>query len=102
MKSPKFKKTYCPKCKKHTEHKITQAKTGGKRGSLKKGSIKRLEKRGSGKAGFGNKGRYSKPSGQGKRYGKKASKKINLILTCKECKKSRIKPTKRVKKLELQ
>jgi len=102
MKSPKVKKTYCPKCKKHTEHKVAQAKTGGKRGSLKKGSIQRLEKRGGGRAGIGNKGKYSRPSGLGKRYGRKASKKTSLVLTCKECKKSTISATKRSKKLELQ
>ena len=102
MKSPKIKKAYCPKCKKHTDHKVAQAKNK-ERGSLKKGSIKRAKKRGRG-TGFGNTGKWgSKPAiSKWKRTGAKASKKINLILTCKECKKSTISATKRVKKLELQ
>jgi len=100
MKLPKTKKTYCPKCKKHTEHKIVQAKQTGIRGSLKRGSISRAKKRGLGR-GYGNKGRWgSKPAiTKWKRSGVKTSKKIVLKLTCKECNKSRLLNLKRAKKV---
>jgi ribosomal protein L44E len=72
------------------------------RGSLKKGSIHRAKKRGLG-VGYGNLGKYgSKPAlSKWKRTGAKTSKKINLVLTCQECKKSQIKSGSRVKKIEL-
>ena len=41
MKVPKSKKTFCKKCKTHTDHKVGENKTTGNRGSLKKGSIAR-------------------------------------------------------------
>jgi len=102
MKIPKTKQAYCPKCKKHTEHKITQVKNK-ERGSLKRGSIQRAKKRGRGQ-GYGNKGKWgSKPAiSKWRRTGAKSSKKVNLLMTCKECKKSRIMHGKRTKKLELQ
>jgi len=101
MKIPKKINTYCPKCKKHTSHKVTQVK-GKDRGSLKKGSIQRAKKRGRG-TGYGNKGKWgSKPAiSKWKMTGAKSSKKINLILTCNECKKKQIRSGKRAKKMEL-
>jgi len=101
MKFPKQTKTYCKKCKKHTIHKITQAKNKD-RGPLKKGSIKRGKLRGRG-IGAGNKGKWgSKPAiSKWKRTGAKTSKKLNLILTCNECKTKQIKSGQRAKKVEL-
>lgn len=103
MKYPKTKKVYCKTCKKHIEHKVSQAKTTGSRGTLKRGSISRSKKRGLGK-GFGNLGRWgSKPAmTKMKRYGVKTSKKVDLKLTCPECKKSSILNMKRAKKVEFQ
>ena len=103
MKIPKIIKTYCPKCKKHTKQTVSLAKKK-ERGSLKRGSIARLEKRGSGKAGYGNKGTFSKKAMSGwKRMGAKSSKKQDLRLKCEECKKSHIKCTgKRVKKASIE
>ncbi len=87
MKVPKTIKRYCKYCKKKTEHKVSILKTGGKRGSLKKGSIKRGQKRGLGR-GYGNKGRWGSKPAKPKRVGVKTSKKPNIMFTCKECEKS--------------
>jgi len=88
MKLPKQEKRYCKKCKKHTDHKLSQVK-GKERSALKKGSIQRAKKRGEGR-GYGNLGKYgSKPAiGKWKRTGAKASKKTNLKYTCTVCKKA--------------
>jgi large subunit ribosomal protein L44e len=101
MKLPKSTRIYCKHCKKHTLHKVVQAKSKD-RGALKKGSIHRAKQRGLGR-GYGNLGKYgSKPAiSKWKRTGAKTSKKINLVLTCQECKKSQIRSGKRTKKLEL-
>tara|TARA_Y100000310_G_scaffold211572_1_gene212319 strand:+ start:4453 stop:4764 length:312 start_codon:yes stop_codon:yes gene_type:complete len=100
MKIPKSKKAYCPSCNKHTEAKVFQAKTTGKRGSLKRGSINRAKKRGLGR-GYGNLGNYGSKGAMTawKRYGAKNSKKISLKLTCPDCSKSTILTLKRAKKV---
>ena len=86
MKKPKIVKRYCPYCKKHTEHKVTDVKTRGKRGTLKAGQ-RRHERRG-GIKGYGG---YPQPKMEkGKRYGAKTTKKTNLKYTCTVCKKSHI------------
>ena len=85
MKIPKIRKKYCPKCKKHTEHKVMQSKKRNP-SSLKKGSKYRMRKRG--RRGHGNLGRLSKGAlTKWKRYGKKTTKKTDLRFECKECKK---------------
>jgi large subunit ribosomal protein L44e len=101
MKTPKTRKAYCKKCKKHTQQKVTQNKTTGNRGALKRGSITRAKKRGLG-VGYGNLGNYgSKPAvTKWKRAGAKTSKKVALKLTCVECKSSRILQQSRAKKIE--
>ncbi len=87
MKLPKIRNKYCPKCKKHTEHKVMQAKKGSP-SSLKAGSKYRMKKRGQG-TGFGNRGKLSKGAlTKWKRYGKKNTKKTDLRYVCKECKKA--------------
>jgi large subunit ribosomal protein L44e len=88
MKIPKLLKRHCPYCKKHTEHKVTQAKkrTPGAARPLAKAAKKRT---GFGK-GYGNLGRYGSrpPVAKFKMTGKKSSKKTDLRYQCKECKKS--------------
>ena len=101
MKAPKTKKAYCKNCKKHTDHKVSQIKTGTKRGSLKKGSLQRLGKRGSGRSGMGNHGKFSRPSNLGKRHGAKNSKKATFKLTCMQCNKITMQVLRRAKKVEL-
>jgi large subunit ribosomal protein L44e len=100
MKLPKTTKRYCPYCKKHTSHSISQAKRKG-RSSLTYGAKQRAKKRGAAR-GYGGLGRYSKPAISGwKMTGKKRSKKTDLRYTCKECKKTHMqKKGKRAKKVE--
>jgi len=88
MKIPKLKKRLCPYCKKHTEHKVSQAKR------RTPGSARTLDKSAKCRTGFGkgcgNLGKYgSKPAiGSFKLTGKKTTKKTDLRFECKECKKS--------------
>ena len=91
MKIPKTKRMHCKKCKKHTTHKVTEAKkkTPGAKRPMGYGSKKRAKKRGA--MGLGSMGRYSKPPlSKFKMTGKKQSKKIDLRYTCSECKKTSI------------
>ena len=90
MKIPKKIKRFCKVCKKNTEHAVSQAKKKD-RGSLKRGSIARLEKRSSGKKGFGNKGKFSRgPMSKWKRTGAKASKNTDFRYKCSVCNKSSV------------
>mgnify|MGYP001189739180 CR=1 FL=1 len=99
MKIPKTRKRYCKYCKKHTQHKIAQSKTGSKRGALKRGSIDRAIKRLG--IGSGNKGRWGSKPAKTKRGGAKSSKKTNTKYTCSVCKKTIIqKQGIRTKKIE--
>ena len=103
MKVPKLMQRYCPICNAHTEHKVATVSSGGKRGSLKKGSIQRAMLRGRG-VGYGNKGKWgSKPAvGKWKRK-TKSTKKTNLKYTCSVCKKSTIQSHgRRVGKLKIE
>jgi len=85
MKKPKVMKRLCPKCKKHTEHRVFQSKKGAA-GTLTRGAKQRMWKRGLAR-GHGNT-KISKGALSGwKRYGKKASKKTDLRYECKVCKK---------------
>ena len=86
MKVPKQRMRYCPKCKKHTEHKIEVAKkkTMGSVHTMGRGSRAKNRRTRS----MGNHGRYSRPPGGGKMYGKKQSKKADFRYTCTTCKKT--------------
>ena len=89
MKLPKSIKRLCPKCKKHTEHKITQAKkkTPSSTHPMGYGSKKRMRRRGEAR-GTGNLGKLSKGAlTKWKRYGKKATKKTDFRYECTVCKK---------------
>ncbi|HLC32461.1 MAG TPA: 50S ribosomal protein L44e [Candidatus Nanoarchaeia archaeon] len=88
MKLPKTRKTYCPTCKTHTEHKIIEGKkkTRGSAHPLSFGSKKRIKHRG--KLGIGNHGKYSKPAiTKWRMAGRKTSKKVDLRFECSKCKK---------------
>jgi len=90
MKLPKQVKRYCPYCKKHTLHKVTQSKkrTPGSSHPMGYGSKIRMARRGK-CTGTGNLGKLSKGAMSGwKRYGKKSSKKTDLRYNCEVCKKS--------------
>lgn len=87
MKIPKTVKRYCPYCRKHTEHKVSQTKKKSP-SSLKKGSKYRARKRGLAR-GTGNLGRYSKPAiSKFKMAGKKTTKKTDFRYQCSVCKKT--------------
>jgi len=89
MKFPKKTKRYCPYCKKKTEQKISLVSTGVKRGTLKRGSLVRAKKRNA-FPGKGNKGRYgSKPAISKWKRKTKSTKRLVLLYTCQECKKSK-------------
>lgn len=102
MKIKSSVKRYCPFCKKHTQQKVSQLKAGGKRGSLKKGSLIRAKKRGLAR-GFGNLGKYgSKPAVSSFKRTTKSSKKIALLYTCSICGKKYVgEIAKRVKRFEI-
>ncbi len=102
MKRPKKINKYCPFCKKHTEQEVSIAKKRD-RGSLKKGSLPRLEKRGSGTRGIGNHGKYSrKAKSAWKMSGAKTSKKPDLRYKCKLCGKTSVQNKgTRSKKIEI-
>ncbi len=104
MKIPKTTKRYCPYCKKHTEHTITQAKrkTPGSAHPMSYGSKKRAKRRGKAR-GLGNLGRYSKKAvSKFKMTGAKTTKKTDLRYKCKECGKTHIqKKGFRAKRIEI-
>ena len=88
MKIPKTTNRFCPKCKKKTAQKKKVVSAGGKRGSLKRGSLARGKKRGLG-TGIGNKGKWgSRPAVSKYKRKAKTTKKTNIMYTCQVCKKS--------------
>lgn len=88
MKIPKTTNRFCPYCNKKTEQKIKLVSTGGKRGTLKRGSLARAKLRGS-NTGIGSHGKYSKPPVSKFKRKSKTTKKTNIMYTCKECGKSK-------------
>ena len=89
MKIPKNKMRYCPYCKKHTEHVVSQTKKKNA-SSLSYGSKVRARRRGQAR-GKGNMGRYSKPAvTKFKMTGAKSTKKTDLRFECKVCKKMHV------------
>ena len=99
MKIPKITNRYCPYCKKKTKQKIKIVSTGGKRGTLTRGSISRAKKRGLG-TGIGNKGKWgSKPAISKFKRKTKTTKKTNIMYTCNECGKSKYRQGRRNKRV---
>lgn len=96
MKIPKKQNRYCPKCKKHTEHKVYLVKSGRKRGAMKAGQ-RRFQKKISGYGG------YPRPKPEkGVKYGAKTTKKADLRYKCAECGKEQTpKKGKRARKVEI-
>ncbi|MFP4117676.1 MAG: hypothetical protein ACLFTR_02015 [Candidatus Woesearchaeota archaeon] len=94
MKFPKEVKRLCSHCKKHTPHKVTQAKakTFNSVHTLSKGSKPRMRARQEGKnVGTGNSGKTSRPPVKKRKMsGKKLSKLTDLRYQCTECKKSSV------------
>ncbi|MDD9952799.1 MAG: 50S ribosomal protein L44e [Candidatus Woesearchaeota archaeon] len=102
MKVPKTMKRHCPKCKTHTEHKVSQNKARGRSSAhpISRGSTKRIKARGE-RRGHGNLGRYSRPP-KPKMVGKKLTKKTDFRYTCSKCNRTFVqKEGTRAKKIEL-
>jgi len=89
MRMPKKRRTYCPVCRRHTEHNITKIRK--RKASELKAGQRQFRRVLSGYGGFPR----ALPSGD------KPTKKAHLKLTCGECGKSRTIKGFRVKKLEL-
>lgn len=104
MKKPKIIKRYSPFLKKHTEHKVLEAKNRGrsKANPLSRMGPSRVRARGL-RRGAGNQGKFSKPPIKSwKMTGQKISKKTDLRYECQESKKQTVqKKGTRTKKLEL-
>ena len=100
MKIPKEKRTFCPYCKKHTIHTIKILKASRKRGSLKAGQ-RRFERKMKGYRGFPKPTMSKKEGGYKGRYGSKVTKRVHILLTCKECGKSHNLEGWRAKKVEV-
>ncbi|MBN2454831.1 50S ribosomal protein L44e [Candidatus Woesearchaeota archaeon] len=100
MKLKKTRKRYCPYCKKHTDHKVSQAKKKNP-SPMTYGSKVRARRRGKAR-GTGNRGRYSKPAiSQFKMTGRKQTKKTDFRYQCTVCKKTHVqKKGFRAKKIE--
>lgn len=93
MKMPKTIKTYCPKCKKHQEHTVKQVKKRARSSAHPMSqSVNRFERKTKGYRGFPR----PKPKGEGK-----PTKKLDLRMVCKVCKKMHTKKGFRIKKFEL-
>lgn len=104
MKIPKSLKRFCPYCRKHTSHKISNPRHRGlgKSHPLTRWSKKRTKLRGL-RRGTGNLGRFSRPPiAQWKMTGAKQSKKTDLRFTCEVCKKIHVqRKGTRAKKVEI-
>jgi len=89
MKIPKQTNRFCPYCNKKTIQKIKIVGTGGKRGTLRRGSISRAKARGLGR-GIGNKGKWgSKPAVTKFKRKSKTTKKTNIMYICEVCGKAK-------------
>ncbi|MFC2142870.1 50S ribosomal protein L44e [Candidatus Aenigmatarchaeota archaeon] len=91
MKYPKKARRYCPFCKKHTEHKVEQAKRKPRRKDTQ--SQRRFNRK---LRGYGS---FPKENPKGR---EKPTRKIDFRFVCSECKKKHsIGKGFRVKKLEM-
>jgi len=90
MKVPKNLNTYCPKCRKHTEHSVSQYKKGRDR-KLAEGNRRYARK---------NEG-YGGQRDPRQRKTSKTTKKQTLMLKCKECNRTLERLGIRLRKLEI-
>jgi large subunit ribosomal protein L44e len=90
MKVPRTIRTYCPKCKTHTEHTVSIYKAG-KRAGAKKGERRQATR----KKGYGGQ-KFPEQHNQAK-----VTKKQSLMLRCRECSYTLQRKGMRLKKLEV-
>ena len=91
MKVPKSMRTYCPKCKTHTESSVSIYKPGKRKGA-KKGERRQARR----KKGYGGQ-KFPEQHNQAK-----VTKKQSLVLKCNECNHSLMRKGMRLKKLEIE
>lgn len=84
-------RTYCPKCRKHTQHKVSLYKAGRAR-TLSWGQ-RQLERK---RRGYGG-----EPRGMLKRKAK-TTKKVVLVLACEECGRKVMRNLGRLSRVEIQ
>ncbi len=89
MKIPKERRTYCPSCKKHTVHEVARVKK--RKASELRAGQRQFRRVMRGYGGFPR----PQPKGAGK-----PTKKVSLLLKCKECGKARSMVGFRIKKVE--
>ncbi|NIQ05409.1 MAG: 50S ribosomal protein L44e [Candidatus Korarchaeota archaeon] len=97
MKFPSKIRTYCPYCRKHTEHRVRRERKGKPRGLAEGQRRAKREKQ-----GHGNKGRYSKPPVSQWKMRSKTTTKIDLRLTCSKCGKAHHKSLSHVKRFTIE
>ncbi|MHA2230956.1 MAG: 50S ribosomal protein L44e [Candidatus Hodarchaeales archaeon] len=97
MKIPATMSTYCPKCRKHSQHKVKIEKVRQRGGGMSRGT--RVQARHV--KGYGNKGRYSRKAISQRNMTSKTSQKVDLRLECSECKSWQIRSRPRTKRAEL-
>jgi large subunit ribosomal protein L44e len=91
MKAPKEIRTYCPKCKTHQEHTVTQYKAGKRRALARFERKHAEEKKGYGGQKFPMQRKFAK-----------TTKKLSLKLKCKVCGFQRQMPGIRLRKLTIE
>lgn len=92
MKLPKETNRYCPKCKKHTKHKVGTAKQKSRSATrpMSRGSASRMKSRGL-RGGYGNKPKGgSKPAIKKWKRKTKMTRRLTLTYTCDECGKTKM------------
>jgi large subunit ribosomal protein L44e len=97
VKIPAAVTTYCPKCRKHTNHKVKIEKVRQRGGGMSRGT--RVQARHV--KGYGNKGRFSRKPISQRNMTSKTSQKVDLRLECAECKSWQIRSRPRAKRVEL-
>ncbi|MEA2070320.1 MAG: hypothetical protein U9O98_03425 [Asgard group archaeon] len=97
VKLPTKMRTHCPYCNKHTTFTVRQER-GGRRGS---GLVKGTRDANRHTKGSGNKGKYSKKAISQSKMASKTSKKVDLRLTCDECKKTIVRSYPRARRVEV-
>ena len=90
MKKPVKFNTYCPYCRKHTEHEVEKVKKGRTTG------LHWIDRQKARRSKIGNRGKFGKVPG-----GDEPTKKINVRYRCKECGKAHLRPGFRAGKFEL-
>ncbi len=90
-------RTYCPKCKAYTEHRVSIVRPKQRGGGKSKGQ-RRAERN---TKGYGNKGRYSRRPNSQRKMKSKTTQKIDMRLECAQCKRKLVRSRPRARKVEM-